>query len=74
MSALFNFDSLMRVSVLVICTSTYIKKHFPSMISKESKGISSVFYKSSVIGERLSPYVSITCIVFGFMSLKSLVF
>ncbi|ELQ74285.1 hypothetical protein THOM_2791, partial [Trachipleistophora hominis] len=51
--------------VLSICTTTYIKRQFPSLIGRSNKGMSSVFYKATVIGERLSPYVSLLCIFFA---------
>lgn len=73
MSALFNIDSLLRLIILMICTTTYIKTHFPSLVSKRTKGFASIFYKCSIIGERLSIYVSIMCIIFGMKKLISLV-
>ncbi|ELA48175.1 hypothetical protein VCUG_00413 [Vavraia culicis subsp. floridensis] len=65
MSAFFNFTSLIRLTVLSICTITYIKRHFPSLIGRSNKGMSSIFYKATVIGERLSPYVALMCLFFA---------
>ncbi|EOB13092.1 Transmembrane protein 167A [Nosema bombycis CQ1] len=65
MSALFHLDALFRLFILLICTSTYIKRTFPSMINKNTKGFSSFFYKCSVVGERLSPYVAGICLILG---------
>lgn len=70
MSALFNFTSLVRTTILIICTSAYIKKHVPGVVNKKNK-YTSILYKANVAGERLSPYVSILCMYFGVIKLKS---
>ncbi|KRH93822.1 DUF1242 domain-containing protein [Pseudoloma neurophilia] len=72
MSALFNFTSLIRLLILSICTTTYVKRQFPSMIGKKQEGMSSIFYKAVVIGTRLSPYVSMMCIFFGLQMILSI--
>lgn len=73
MSALFNFTALIRTIILLICTSAYLKKQFPSTVTKDSRfGI--ITYKAAIIGERLSPYVAILCIYFGLLKLKSILF
>lgn len=46
----------------------------PSFIPKENKGVKSLFYKATVIGERLSPYVGIICMYYGFKMLKETLF
>ncbi|EPR78848.1 hypothetical protein SLOPH_2736 [Spraguea lophii 42_110] len=74
MSALFNFNSLFRLLILIICTTTYIRKLFPSMLSKQNKGVYSFFYKTSVIGERLSPYISLMAMYISMKMLKSIIF
>ncbi|PWA02278.1 hypothetical protein BB558_001588 [Smittium angustum] len=61
MSALFNFNSLLLVILLLICTSSYIKAQAPAFINREKKGIPKLIYKFAIIGERLSPYVSMGC-------------
>ncbi|KKO75507.1 transmembrane protein 167a [Vairimorpha ceranae] len=73
MSALFHFDSCCRLIILLICTVTYIKIHFPSWITNRTKGIPSTFYKLSVIGERLSIYVAFICLLFGIKKLVSII-
>lgn len=73
MSALFNFTALLRALVLVICTSTYLKKKFPSLVSKDGK-LGVITYKASIVGERLSPYVAILCFYFGVLKLFSIFF
>ncbi|PKI83481.1 hypothetical protein MVES_002411 [Malassezia vespertilionis] len=45
MTALFNFQSLLLVVLLTICTCTFL----------------GVFYKGARIGERLSPYCALAC-------------
>ena len=62
MTAIFNFQSLLLVILLLICTSTYVKSQFPSLL-KTNAGFSGVFYKLARIGERLSPYVGLCCII-----------
>lgn len=71
MSALFNIDALARVLVLSICTVTYVKQHFPSLVSRDSKGLYSVFHKFSVVGTRLSPFVAASCLILGIGKLVS---
>lgn len=62
MTAIFNFQSLLLVILLFICTSTYIHAIFPSIMDRNKDGIMGIFWKSARIGERLSPYVSLACI------------
>ncbi|XP_068663876.1 uncharacterized protein [Aristolochia californica] len=64
MSALFNFHSFLTVVLLVICTCTYIKLHFPAFL-QEKTGFRGFFWKAARIGERLSPWVAIACLVMG---------
>ncbi|EME28543.1 Protein kish-A [Galdieria sulphuraria] len=61
MSALFNFQSLLVVIVLVICTCAYIRSLYPSLLDRNKEGFLGLFWKASRIGERLSPYVSTCC-------------
>lgn len=63
MTAIFNFQSLLLVILLFICTSTYIHAIFPSIMDRNKDGILGIFWKSARIGERLSPYVSVACVV-----------
>ncbi|KAG5437764.1 hypothetical protein PCANB_000477 [Pneumocystis canis] len=63
MSALFNFQSLLLVILLLICTCTYIRAQAPVLMDRNKNGALSVFWKAARIGERLSPYVSICCIL-----------
>ncbi|CAN6647098.1 protein Kish [Trichomonascus vanleenenianus] len=63
MSALFNFQSLLLVMLLLICTSTYARALMPAIVDRNKHGFLGVFWKASRIGERLSPYVSICCVL-----------
>ncbi|KIJ19327.1 hypothetical protein PAXINDRAFT_108724 [Paxillus involutus ATCC 200175] len=62
MSALFNFQSLLLVILLTICTSTYVRAVAPRLIDRNKEGILGLFFMSARIGERLSPYVALACV------------
>ncbi|GAB7342151.1 hypothetical protein MBLNU457_g0413t1 [Dothideomycetes sp. NU457] len=62
MTALFNFQSLLLVLLLFICTSTYTHYVFPAIMDRNKDGVMAVFWRAARIGERLSPYVSICCV------------
>ncbi|KAI6152712.1 hypothetical protein EDD17DRAFT_1491121, partial [Pisolithus thermaeus] len=61
-SALFNFQSLLRVILLMICTCTYVRAVAPRLIDRNKEGILGLFFMSARIGERLSPYVAMACV------------
>ncbi|KAJ3023803.1 hypothetical protein HKX48_000937 [Thoreauomyces humboldtii] len=63
MSALFHFQSLLLVILLLICTCTYIRAQFPSILDRNKSGVLGLFWKAARIGERMSPYVSVCCVV-----------
>ncbi|RPA83381.1 DUF1242-domain-containing protein [Ascobolus immersus RN42] len=63
MSALFDFHKLLYVILLIICTSTYARATFPGVVDRNKDGLFGVFWKAARIGERLSPYVSICCLI-----------
>ncbi|OIR57024.1 MAG: DUF1242 family protein, secretory pathway component Ksh1 [Amphiamblys sp. WSBS2006] len=65
MSALFNLESLSVVVLLVICACTYFHMQFPSVFDRNKSGVFGVFWKAARIGERLSPFVSVLCLVLG---------
>lgn len=54
---------MLLVLLLVICTSTYARALVPRLIDQRKHGLLGVFWKAARIGERLSPYVSICCII-----------
>ncbi|KAF2399214.1 S-adenosylmethionine-dependent methyltransferase [Trichodelitschia bisporula] len=62
MTALFNFQSLLLVILLTICTSTYAHSITPGIMDRNKDGLLGIFWKCARIGERLSPYVSLCCI------------
>ncbi|KAG2537200.1 hypothetical protein PVAP13_9NG255346 [Panicum virgatum] len=49
MSALFNFHSFLTVVLLLICTCTYLKMHFPSLLIRRT-GFRGFFWKAARIG------------------------
>ncbi|AOW31382.1 hypothetical protein MG5_06000 [Candida albicans P57072] len=71
MSALFNFQSLLQVILLLICTCTYVHSTAPAILDNRKSGILSVFWKFARIGERLSPYVALGCFIMAFNTLSS---
>ncbi|KAL2754039.1 hypothetical protein ACRALDRAFT_1063011 [Sodiomyces alcalophilus JCM 7366] len=63
MSALFNFEALVFIILLAICTSAYIHQIFPRILDSNKNGALGIVWKFARIGERLSPYVSIGCVI-----------
>ncbi|KAG2002635.1 hypothetical protein CC2G_004804 [Coprinopsis cinerea AmutBmut pab1-1] len=62
MSALFNFQSLLLVILLFICTCTYVRSQAPKLVDNNREGFTGLVFKSARIGERLSPYVALACV------------
>ncbi|KAF1814498.1 putative S-adenosylmethionine-dependent methyltransferase, partial [Eremomyces bilateralis CBS 781.70] len=63
-TAIFNFQSLLLVILLMICTSTYIHFHFPGIMDRNKDHmITGFFWKCARVGERLSPYVALCCLL-----------
>ncbi|OQV17818.1 putative Protein kish-A [Hypsibius exemplaris] len=71
MSALFNFQSLLTVILLLICTCAYLRGMAPRIMDKYKTGMLSLFWKCARIGERLSPWVSLSCIAMALCVLIS---
>ncbi|KAJ5562210.1 hypothetical protein N7461_000971 [Penicillium sp. DV-2018c] len=72
MTALFNFQSLLLVILLIICTSSYAHSIMPGIMDRNQNGwvltlgcdaVFGIFWKCARVGERLSPYVSICCVL-----------
>uniref|UniRef100_A0A0N5CGH0 Protein kish n=1 Tax=Strongyloides papillosus TaxID=174720 RepID=A0A0N5CGH0_STREA len=63
MSALFNFQSLITVVLLLICTCAYIRGIFPKIMDRNKEGISGTFWKCARIGERLSLWIAGSCFI-----------
>ncbi|KFH44794.1 Protein kish-A-like protein [Hapsidospora chrysogenum ATCC 11550] len=68
MSALFNFQSLLLIILLNICTSAYVHHFFPGIMDRNKDGVMGIFWKSARIGERLSPYISICCVLMAILA------
>lgn len=66
MSAFFNFQSLLLVILLLICTATYLRSLAPRFVDNRKTGLAGIPWKAARIGERLSPYVSICCLIMAF--------
>ncbi|CAL8250619.1 unnamed protein product [Boreogadus saida] len=66
MSAIFNFQSLLTVILLLICTCAYIRAMAPSLLEKHKTGLLGIFWKCARIGERKSPWVAAFCIGMAF--------
>ncbi|KAF9821336.1 hypothetical protein IEO21_00582 [Rhodonia placenta] len=47
----------------MICTCTYVRAVIPRLIDRNKEGFLGLFWMSARIGERLSPYVAIACVV-----------
>ncbi|TFK24481.1 DUF1242-domain-containing protein [Coprinopsis marcescibilis] len=61
MSALFNFQSLLLVILLFICTCTYVRSQAPSLVDRNKHGFQGLLFKCARIGEyrcRSNPYSS----------------
>ncbi|CAD6192804.1 unnamed protein product [Caenorhabditis auriculariae] len=67
MSAIFNFQSLISVILLLICTCAYIRAFAPKVIDRNKEGLLGVFWKCARIGERLSPWVAASCFCMAFV-------
>lgn len=53
MSAVFNFQSLLVVALLIICTCAYIRSMYPSILDRNRKGFLGIFWKAARIGKSL---------------------
>mmetsp|Transcript_24132 Transcript_24132/g.70796 ORF Transcript_24132/g.70796 Transcript_24132/m.70796 type:complete len:86 (-) Transcript_24132:330-587(-) len=63
-SALFDMPSLVVVLVLFICTCTYLRSMKTTLFAQDSpNSFLRGCWKASRVGERLSPYMSIVCVV-----------
>uniref|UniRef100_A0A8D0GXZ1 Protein kish n=1 Tax=Sphenodon punctatus TaxID=8508 RepID=A0A8D0GXZ1_SPHPU len=52
MSAIFKFQSLLTVILLLICTCTYIRSLAPTLLDKNKSGLLGIFWKCARIGGR----------------------
>uniref|UniRef100_A0AC11DNA3 Transmembrane protein 167A n=1 Tax=Ovis aries TaxID=9940 RepID=A0AC11DNA3_SHEEP len=56
-SAIFNFQSLLTVILLLICTCAYIRSLAPSLLDRNKTGLLGIFWKCARIGEYLSTFL-----------------
>jgi len=49
--------------LLFICGCAFLHELMPSLLNKYKTGFSGIFWKSARVGERLSPYISVACVV-----------
>ncbi len=76
MSALFDFSSLLVVILLFICATTFSRALYPTIFNsapdaqgnprRDHSGIKGLCWKASRIGERISPYVAVACVLMAF--------
>jgi hypothetical protein len=66
---LFDFQGLMIVLTLIICMCAYVRDLRPGLINSRVDGFSGLFRKAAVIGDRLSPWVSLSCVLFAYITL-----
>ena len=58
MSALFDFKAFLTVVILTICTCTYVKSKFPSLLNDRT-GFRGLFWKAARIGvARYTPHAN----------------
>ncbi|XP_057396705.1 protein kish-A isoform X1 [Balaenoptera acutorostrata] len=62
MSAIFNFQSLLTVILLLICTCAYIRSLAPSLLDRNKTGLLGIFWKCARIDFPLAGMQSIKCL------------
>lgn len=57
----------MIVMLLFICTCSYLRAWKPQWINgpEFQHGFKGVVRKAAIVGDRLSPFVSVACLLFG---------
>ncbi|XP_054947341.1 protein kish-A-like [Physeter macrocephalus] len=65
-SDIFNFQSLLSVILLLLCTCAYSRSLALSLLDRNKTGLLGIFWKCVRIGEWNSPYVVVCCIVVAF--------
>ena len=71
MTALFNFEGILLVLLLLICTCAYVRSLYPALLDRSKTGLSGLLWKLARIGERLSPYVAASCALMGLVHLAT---
>jgi hypothetical protein len=57
--------SFLVTLLLFICTCTYVKMKAPQLMDPYRTGLRGLFWKAARIGERLSPWVAVCCLIMG---------
>ncbi|XP_032979951.1 protein kish-A-like [Rhinolophus ferrumequinum] len=65
MSSIFNFQSMLAIILLFLCTCACISSLAPSLLDINKAGLLGMFWKCARI-ECMSPYVAVCCIVMAF--------
>uniref|UniRef100_A0A8C0ZTA5 Protein kish n=1 Tax=Castor canadensis TaxID=51338 RepID=A0A8C0ZTA5_CASCN len=65
-SAIFKFQILLTVILLLICTCAYIRSFEPSLLDRNKTGLLGIFWKCTRIGEQKSPCVAVFHIAMAF--------
>ena len=71
MSALFDFKAFLTVVLLTICTCTYIKAKFPSLLNDRT-GFRGLFWKAARIGKQCWQMTDLSCCPLGGCSCVSI--
>ncbi|EPY31087.1 protein kish-A [Strigomonas culicis] len=67
MSVLFDFETVVYILVLLICSATYIRQYRPTLFHRDSQELyKKCLYKCSVVGDRLSLWVAAVCVILAF--------
>lgn len=66
---LFDIWGSLVVLLLTICTCSYLRPRFGNYLHPKSPGFPGMFGRFAVIGDRLSPWVSLACIAMFFVTL-----
>jgi hypothetical protein len=68
-SAIFDFPSLLTVILLLICSAAFVRSATlnaqtgQSFLDEYKKGFTGIVWKAARIGERLSPWVAVCCVI-----------
>ena len=68
-SAIFDFPALLTVLLLFICTCAYLRaatvnsQTKRSFLDEHKHGLTGFAWKAARVGERLSPWVAVACVV-----------
>ena len=69
LSAIFSFDALLIVLLLMICSAAYVRGQYAPLVDRSKTGAAGIPFKLARVGERLSPYVAAACAALGVVQL-----